>query len=156
MLSPSDPGFWVRLPGGALVPYNHPDAAGTSSSEAPPPPAPEESAPRTEGQRLRVLQWNLHHGVGTDGRYDIARLASWMARMNPDVVTLNEVEKHTYWGREDQPARYAALLGQLTGRRWHALFSQEFGDWDANGKGHSLQACTLADSLICHYCRKKD
>src|SRR5262245_19359889 len=27
------------------------------------------------GVKLRVLQWNLHHGVGTDGKYDINRIA---------------------------------------------------------------------------------
>jgi endonuclease/exonuclease/phosphatase family metal-dependent hydrolase len=88
--------------------------------------------------KLRVLQWNLHHGVGTDGKYDIGRIASWMAKMKPDVIMLNEVEKNTYWGHEDQPARYEALMEQLTGRHWYALFSQEFGDWSANGKGHLI------------------
>ena len=61
-----------------------------------------------------------------------------MARMRPDVILLNEVEKNTYWGHEDQPARYAALMQQLTGRAWYALFAQEFGDWYANGKGHLI------------------
>ena len=90
------------------------------------------------GVRLRVLQWNLHHGVGTDGKYDIDRIATWIARMDPDVVTLNEVEKNTYWGREDQPARYEAMLQAKTGKRWYAVFAQEFGDWTSNGKGHLI------------------
>jgi endonuclease/exonuclease/phosphatase family metal-dependent hydrolase len=154
ILTPSDPGFWVTLPNGGMVPYNHPAAIAAAAAAqpaapapqpaAPQPAAPQPSAPANEPEaasgavKLRVLQWNLHHGVGTDGKYDIGRIASWMAKMKPDVIMLNEVEKNTYWGHEDQPARYEALMQQLTGRQWYALFSQEFGDWSANGKGHLI------------------
>jgi endonuclease/exonuclease/phosphatase family metal-dependent hydrolase len=82
-----------------------------------------------------VLEWNLHHGVGTDGVYDVGRIANWIGAMSPDVVVLNEVEKFTSWGREDQPARYEQLLESYTGTDWHGFFAQEFGDWGANGKG---------------------
>lgn len=88
--------------------------------------------------KLRVLEWNIHHGVGTDGAYNIDRLATWMTRMNPDVVLLNEVEKNTWWGNEDQPARFKSLLQSKTGRTWYAHFSQEFGQWSSNGKGHLI------------------
>jgi len=87
---------------------------------------------------MRVLQWNLHHGVGTDGKYDINRIATWIAKMSPDVVMLNEVEKYTGWGNEDQPARYKSLLESKTGKTWYVLFAQEFGDWSSNGKGHVI------------------
>ena len=90
------------------------------------------------GVKLRVLQWNLHHGVGTDGRYDLDRIATWMAKMTPDVITLNEVEKYTSWGNEDQPARYQALLQAKTGQTWYKTFAQEFGNWSSNGKGHLI------------------
>jgi endonuclease/exonuclease/phosphatase family metal-dependent hydrolase len=95
-------------------------------------------APSGDGVRLRVAQWNLHHSVGTDGAYDVDRIASWLANMSPDVVLLNEVEKYTYWGYEDQPERYRQLLEAKTGRRWYSHFSQEFGDWNAAGKGHQI------------------
>lgn len=140
VLMPSDPGFWVMLPSGGMVPYNHPDAIAAAAPAAPPraaPPVPA-LAPSGNAARLRLLHWNLHHGVGTDGRYDINRIASWMAKMAPDVITLNEVEKNTSWGREDQPARYEILMEQLTGREWHGLFIQEFGNWNGNGKGHLI------------------
>jgi endonuclease/exonuclease/phosphatase family metal-dependent hydrolase len=87
---------------------------------------------------LRVMQWNIGHGRGTDGVYNIDRQAAWMARMNPDVVILNEVEKYTSWGNEDQPARFKAMLEGRTGRTWHAHFSQEYGRWSSNGKGHLI------------------
>jgi endonuclease/exonuclease/phosphatase family metal-dependent hydrolase len=85
-----------------------------------------------------VLQWNLHHGVGTDGKYDIVRLATWMAAMTPDVVMLNEVEKYTGWGNENQPERYRALLEATTGKVWYSHFTQEYGNWTGNGKGSQI------------------
>ena len=114
----------------------------TEPAPAPAPaPAPEPApapAPTTTSNRLRVLMWNLHHGVGTDGVYNIERIADAMAQMNPDVVLLNEVEKYTYWGNEDQPARFKAMLEQRTGRTWYSHFAQEFGQWSSNGKGHQI------------------
>ena len=90
------------------------------------------------GSSLRVLQWNLHHSVGTDGVYNTDRIASWVAAMNPDVVMFNEIEKNTSWGREDQPERYKALLQQKTGRTWYYVFAQEFGNWSSAGKGNLI------------------
>jgi endonuclease/exonuclease/phosphatase family metal-dependent hydrolase len=92
-----------------------------------------------EGVPLRVLHWNTHHGgFGTDGVYDTDRLATWIARENPDVVSLNELEKKTSWGNEDQPAKYKALLEAKTGHPWYMVWAQEYGDWDANGKGNVI------------------
>jgi endonuclease/exonuclease/phosphatase family metal-dependent hydrolase len=94
-----------------------------------------------------VLQWNLHHGVGTDGQYDIDRLATWMARMQPDIIMLNEVEKNTGWGNEDQPARYKAMVQAKTGRTWYSSFAQEYGSWDSNGKGHLILSTFPIESV---------
>jgi endonuclease/exonuclease/phosphatase family metal-dependent hydrolase len=100
---------------------------GTSST--PPPPAP---APAPSGT-LKVLHWNLHHGVGTDGKYDLDRIATWIAKINPDVISLNEVERYTGYGNEDQPARYAALLKAKTGKTWYYSFSTYNGQTNASG-----------------------
>ena len=125
-----------------LSPFNYlstaPTAAvavATTTTAVTSTPAP---APTTTGVKLRVLQWNLHHGVGTDGKYDIDRIATWAAKMTPDIVMLNEVEKYTGWGNEDQPARYEAMLEAKTGRKWYGFFAQEFGDWTSPGKGHLI------------------
>ena len=104
--------------------------------EPTPAPAPEPSpAVSGDGTSIRVLEWNLHHSVGTDGVYNVGRVGNWIGAMSPDVVILNEVEKFTYWGREDQPARYEQMLEGYTGREWYGFFAQEFGDWGSNGKG---------------------
>jgi endonuclease/exonuclease/phosphatase family metal-dependent hydrolase len=101
-------------------------------------PTPTPPATSTSGTKLRVLQWNIPHGVSSNGIYSIDRQATWIAKMNPDVVTLNEVEKNTGWGNEDQPARFKSLLESKTGRTWYYHFAQEFGDWSSSGKGHLI------------------
>jgi endonuclease/exonuclease/phosphatase family metal-dependent hydrolase len=85
---------------------------------------------------LRVLHWNIHHGVGTDGRYDIPRLADWIVKTGANVVSLNEVERYTGWGNEDQPARFASLLEAATGETWHYNFAPRWGN--SNGQGNLL------------------
>lgn len=115
-------------------------------------PAPVDVPSPAGAVPLKVLQWNIHHGVGTDGSYNIDRLASWMARLSPDVISINEAEKNTYWGREDQPARFAQMLTQKTGQTWYYQFAQEFGGADANGKGNLVLSrfpftSTARDSL---------
>jgi endonuclease/exonuclease/phosphatase family metal-dependent hydrolase len=93
----------------------------------------------TSGTVLKVMHWNTHHGgYGTDGKYDISRLIAVIARVNPDVISLNEIEKNTSWGNQDQPAIYKAKIEQATGRTWYMVWAQEFGQWSSNGKGNLL------------------
>ena len=119
---------------------------GTAPPVPPPPPPP---PPLVGGTpvRLRVLMWNLKHGVGTDGVYNLDRLATWMSRMTPDVIFLVEVERNTGWGNEDQPMRYKAMLEAKTGRRWYSHFAQEFGEWTSNGKGLQILSVYPFDSV---------
>jgi endonuclease/exonuclease/phosphatase family metal-dependent hydrolase len=92
-------------------------------------------ASSTTGQ-LKVLDWNIHHGVGTDGNYNIGRIADWIVKTGANVVSLNEVEKYTGWGNEDQPARFASLLKSKTGKTWYYNFAQR--DGNANGQGNLI------------------
>ena len=87
-------------------------------------------------QTLKVLDWNTHHGVGTDGAYDLQRFVTWIVRSGAHVVSLNEVEKNNGWGDEDQPARYAALLRAATGKTWYYTFAQR--DGGTNGQGNLI------------------
>ena len=88
------------------------------------------------GTVLKVLDWNIHHGVGTDGKYDIDRIATAIAKTGANVVSLNEVERYTGWGNEDQPERFAALLRAKTGRTWRYNFAQNSGR--ARGQGNLI------------------
>ena len=64
---------------------------------------------------LRVLSWNVQFGQGTDGVTNFDRIASWLARMNPDVVTLCEMPP-------DQIPTLVAALTQRSGRTWFTHF----------------------------------
>ena len=100
-----------------------------------------DSAPLIEGSSssstvLKVLDWNIHHGVGTDGVYNLSRFVDWIVKAGANVVSLNEVEKYTGWGNEDQPARFASLLKSKTGKTWYYAFAQR--DGNTNGQGNLL------------------
>lgn len=85
---------------------------------------------------VKVLDWNTHHGVGSDGVYNIDRFVPWIVSSGANVVSLNEVEKLTSWGNEDQPARYAAMLKAATGKTWYYNFAQR--DGAVNGQGNLI------------------
>ena len=91
----------------------------------------------TSGSTLKLLHWNIHHGVRTDGVYDLNLLAQWIAKTGANVVSLNEVEKFSSgWGNEDQPARFAAMLKTLTGKTWYYHFAHRTGG--TRGQGNLL------------------
>jgi endonuclease/exonuclease/phosphatase family metal-dependent hydrolase len=80
-----------------------------------PPPA---SPPPASG-RIRMMTWNIQHGVTRSGSYDLAAQAQFIASHDPDVVALQEVET---WD-ENQPERYRTLLQQLTGQNWTVVWA---------------------------------
>lgn len=62
----------------------------------------------------RVATYNIRHGLGRDGRVDLARTAREIAALRADVVALQEVDV-AYGprsGHEDQAARLGELLGR--------------------------------------------
>ena len=68
---------------------------------------------------LRVLSWNIQFGQGTDGMTSYDRIATWLARMNPDVIALCEIPP-------DKVTSLKNLLSQKTGRTWHSHFVPKF------------------------------
>jgi len=107
---------------------------GPKTAPPPPPPPP----PPPSGSTLRVLHWNTHHGgVGSDGVWDPDRLMTWVAKFNPDIVSLNEVEKKTSWSKNtDEPATLLALMEKKTGKTWYYKFETLSGG--ANGIGNMI------------------
>jgi endonuclease/exonuclease/phosphatase family metal-dependent hydrolase len=43
---------------------------------------------------VRLVTFNLHHGVGDDGRHDLVRVARLLDDADPDVICLQEVDRH--------------------------------------------------------------
>lgn len=75
---------------------------------------PAETDPETHEDRdtIRLLAYNIHHAEGMDSVTDLSRIAEFISALDPDLVTLQEVDSVTdRTGRVDQ----AAVLGELTG-----------------------------------------
>ena len=64
---------------------------------------------------LRVLSWNIQFGQGTDGVTNYDRIATWLARMNPDLIALCEMPP-------DSIPTLVTALNQKTGRTWNSHF----------------------------------
>jgi endonuclease/exonuclease/phosphatase family metal-dependent hydrolase len=84
----------------------------------------------TSGTTLKVMSYNTHHGVGTDGRYDLNRIADVIVNQNVDVVALQEVMFNSGFGNgENQPETYKRLVQQKTGRTWYYVYARMDGNW---------------------------
>lgn len=59
---------------------------------------------------LRVLSYNIHHGEGVDRQLDLERIATTILSVEPDVVSLQEVDRETRrTGGVDQAKELARL-----------------------------------------------
>ena len=67
---------------------------------------------RTAPDTLRVLAYNIHHGEGMDEALDLERIAALIREVDPDLVTLQEVDSVT---SRTNAIDQAAELGRLTG-----------------------------------------
>lgn len=64
------------------------------------------------GEPIRVLCYNIHYGEGTDGNFDIQRLAKVIKRARPDLVALQEVDVGV---KRSNRVHEARRLAELTG-----------------------------------------
>jgi endonuclease/exonuclease/phosphatase family metal-dependent hydrolase len=99
--------------------------AGCSSTAAP-------RRAREASPGVTVLSYNIHRGVGLDGRSDLARIAEVLRSSGADLIALQEVDVGT---RRSGGVDQAAELGRLTG------FEQVFGaamDYDGGQYGEAV------------------
>jgi endonuclease/exonuclease/phosphatase family metal-dependent hydrolase len=77
------------------------------------PPRGGATTPEARQVPLRVLSYNIFHGAGADGVFDLSRTAAAIRDTGADVVGLEEVDQH--WGDRsewtDETAELAAMLG---------------------------------------------
>ncbi|MCH7475562.1 MAG: endonuclease/exonuclease/phosphatase family protein [Gemmatimonadetes bacterium] len=66
----------------------------------------------TQAVRIRVLAYNIKHGEGMDGQVDLERAARVIRSLNPDLVTLQEIDNQT---TRTDGIDQAQRLGELTG-----------------------------------------
>lgn len=73
---------------------------------------PRLDAPDDAPRSVRIVSYNIKHGLGMDDRLDLARVAEVLRAEDPDVVLLQEVDERTARADGvDQAAHLGALLG---------------------------------------------
>jgi len=76
---------------------------------------------------LRVMTFNIQHGIDGSKKYNLQRAIDVIARVQPDIVALQEVTRnHPYYNCDDQPAKIAAGLRSATGHAWAVAYEQEW------------------------------
>lgn len=70
--------------------------------------------PNPEPVVLKVMTYNIHHGEGEDGVIDINRIAEIILNADPDLVSLQEVDRFVQrTDRADQPEQLKELTGMF-------------------------------------------
>jgi endonuclease/exonuclease/phosphatase family metal-dependent hydrolase len=88
--------------------------------------APTSVARAGSGRAFKVMTFNIAHGMGSSG-YDLPRVADVIARVQPDLVALQEVTRnHPAYRCDDQPALLSEGLRRATGRVWYHAYVQEW------------------------------
>jgi endonuclease/exonuclease/phosphatase family metal-dependent hydrolase len=76
---------------------------------------------------LKVMTFNIQHGIDGSSKYNLQRAIDTIARVRPDLVGLQEVTRnHPYYNCDDQPAKIADGLKAATGRPWSVVYEQEW------------------------------
>lgn len=91
------------------------------------------SCPIVPPRILRVLQLNIHAGLGRTGAVDLAHIAAEIRAADPDVVSLNEVDSGTVRSGGTDEASY---LGQATGL--HAVYGPNLHRYDGGRFGNAI------------------
>lgn len=98
---------------------------------------------------LKVMTFNIQHGIDGTSRYNLQRAIDTIARVQPDIVGLQEITRnHPYYNCDDQPAKIAAGLRAATGQSWDVAYEQEWFTPDVScqqsGRGDGRETEGLA------------
>jgi endonuclease/exonuclease/phosphatase family metal-dependent hydrolase len=105
-------------------------------------------APDSPGA-LKVMTFNIQHGIDGSHKYNLQRAIDAIAKIQPDLVALQEVTRnHPYYNCDDQPAGIAKGLHAATGRPWSVVYEQEWFTPDVqcqqSGRGDGKETEGLA------------
>lgn len=67
--------------------------------------------PQPANATINAMTYNIRHGVGTDNKLDLARIADVLQQHNPDIIALQEVDLRA--ARSDDTNQAAYLANQL-------------------------------------------
>ena len=106
--------------------------------------SPTEPAAGQGGAQFRVMTFNIQHGLNNAGRYDLKWAIDVIARVNPDLVGVQELTRnHPAYNCEDQPRLIAEGVSAATGRQWSAVYQQEWftqvRDCPNSGRGDGVE-----------------
>jgi endonuclease/exonuclease/phosphatase family metal-dependent hydrolase len=108
---------------------NHPTLTIVLAGGPPPPPPP----PPPVVDTIKVLQWNVAQGYGTDGTSNIDRIVAFIVQQRPDVISFNEIMIRS---NSNHPQRIADKLTAQTGEPWTYHWVQKSGA--ATGEGECV------------------
>jgi endonuclease/exonuclease/phosphatase family metal-dependent hydrolase len=99
-----------------------------------PTPTPSPEPPTGQSHTLKVLQWNIAQGYGTDGRSNIDRVVAFIVQQRPDVISFNEIMIRS--STSNHPQIIADRLAAQTGETWRYHWIQKTGA--ATGEGECV------------------
>jgi endonuclease/exonuclease/phosphatase family metal-dependent hydrolase len=86
------------------------------------------------GKTLRVMHWNIQKGGhNANGSSDVDTIVSWIAKMNPHVISINEIESFNSYYTGDGVAMYKSKLQSAMGGTWYTWEAQDYGVWSDKG-----------------------
>lgn len=85
-------------------------ASATTIASGPTATAADQAPAQTKDRPIRVMSFNIHHGVGTDDRLDLQRIADIVATEDVDIVGLQEVDRH--WSERSNFVDQASWLAR--------------------------------------------
>jgi endonuclease/exonuclease/phosphatase family metal-dependent hydrolase len=99
--------------------------------------------------QIKVMTFNIQHGIDGTNRYNLQRSIDTIARVQPDIVGLQEVTRnHPSYACDDQPALIASGLRATTRQTWDVVYEQEWFTPDTScqksGKGTGPETEGLA------------
>ncbi|MBO9155105.1 endonuclease/exonuclease/phosphatase family protein [Chitinophaga sp. GCM10012297] len=87
---------------------------------------------QVQGQVIKVLSYNIHHGENMQGKLDIQGIATVILAVNPDLVALQEVDSSTSRvNKADQLKELAAITGM------YVYFGKAM-EYDGGGFGNGI------------------
>jgi endonuclease/exonuclease/phosphatase family metal-dependent hydrolase len=105
------------------------------NAPAGPKPAPGPGQPPIP---VRRVSFNVHHGVGADGRHDLPRLATVLAGLDADLLCLQEVDRH--YGERSEDVDQALLLARALDMQlaWGPAIDEPRADGPRKQYGNAL------------------
>lgn len=88
------------------------------------PASADQITPPARQVHLRVASYNIAHGAGADGTFDLARTAAAIEATGADVVGLEEVDDH--WGSRSGWRGEASELAEMLGMRSYFAHIYDF------------------------------